>query len=165
MAGNYDVAIARAHPDCGCRYSTDDAFAQHIYDHTLQTCDRDFAAWMGTLPTEQRLRIAGCDLHLVHGSPLGLNDFWWESLPEPEHRARARASGADVLDYDRRAQAASIRAADLPEAFVETIETGWWAPCIEDLPPAESAAGRYQLYRSTPASEAPQPPASTSGSQ
>ena len=205
VAGNYDVAIARADPDCGCGYRdpTDNAFAQLIYDHTLQTCDRDFGAWMGTLPTERRLRVAGCDLHLVHGSPLALNDFWWESLPEHEHRARVRASGADViccthtglpwtkridgavvvnvgvvgkpandgtnqvwyaivdlddghaevtlvpLDYDWSAQAASMRAAGLPEAFVETIETGWWTTCIEVLPPAERAAGRYQLYRST----------------
>jgi len=205
VAGNYDVAIARADPDCGCGYRdpTDNAFAQLIYDHTLATCDRDFAAWMETLPTERRLQVAGCDLHLVHGSPLALNDFWWESLPEEEHRARVEASGADVvccthsglpwqrridgtlvvnvgvigkpandganhvwyavvdledgwadatlvpLDYDWKAQAASMRAAGLPEAFVETIETGWWTTCIEVLPPAERSAGRYQLYRSS----------------
>ncbi|MDE3203574.1 MAG: metallophosphoesterase family protein [Acidobacteriota bacterium] len=193
VAGNYDVAIARADPDCGCGYRdpTDNAFAQLIYDHTLATCDRDFAAWMATLPTERRVKVAGCDLHLVHGSPLALNDFWWESLPEEEHRARVEASGADViccthsglpwrrridgtlvvnvgvlgkpandgtnrvwyavvdledgradatlvaLDYDWKAQAASMRAAGLPEAFVETIETGWWTTCIEVLPPAE----------------------------
>ncbi len=211
LAGNYDVAVARADPDCGCGYRdpTDNAFAQLIYDHTLATCDREFASWMGSLPTERRLRIAGCDLHLVHGSPLALNDFWWESLPDEEHAARVRASGADViccthsglpwqkrvdgtlvvnvgvlgkpandgttgvwyavvdiadgtaeatlvpLDYDWAAQAASMRAAGLPEAFVETIETGWWTTCIEVLPPAERAAGRYQLYRSTLGAFAP----------
>ena len=204
IAGNYDVAIARADPDCGCGYRdpTDNYFAQLVYDHTLAHTSRTFAAWMGRLPTERRERIAGVDLHLVHGSPLAINDFWWESLPEAEHRARAAASGAQViccthsglpwtrrvggalvvnvgvvgkpandgrrevwyalidlgdggaeaslvpLAYDWEAQAASIRRAGLPEAFAETIETGWWTTCIEVLPPAERASGRYQLYRS-----------------
>lgn len=39
------------------------------------------------------------------------------------------------LDYDWRAQAVSMRAAGLPEAFTETIETGWWKTCLEVLPP------------------------------
>jgi pyruvate-formate lyase-activating enzyme len=37
------------------------------------------------------------ELHLVHGSPLALNDFWWESLTEEAHRLRVAASGADVI--------------------------------------------------------------------
>ena len=37
------------------------------------------------------------DLHLVHGSPLAVNDFWWESLPDHAHRMRIEASGADVI--------------------------------------------------------------------
>ncbi|MEO9220367.1 MAG: radical SAM protein [Mycobacteriaceae bacterium] len=205
IAGNYDVALARGDTDCGCGYRDprDNAFAQMIYDHTRTRTSPAFTAWMGNLATERRLQLAGIDLHLVHGSPLALNDFWWESLPEPEHRVRVAASGADViccthsglpwqrligdtlvvnvgvlgkpandgqhnvwyaildlqdgttraelvpLHYDWRAQAASMRAAGLPEAFTETIETGWWTTCLEVLPPAERARGRYHLYRST----------------
>lgn len=204
VAGNYDVAIARADPDCGCGYrdDRDNEFAQLIYDHTLATTSREFAAWMGTLPTERRLEIGRCSVHLVHGSPLFLNDFWWESRTEDEHRERAAASGADVvlcthsglpwtrrigdqlavnvgvlgkpanngrrevwyalvdiadgraeaelvpLAYDWRAQADSMRRAGLPEAFVETIETGWWTTCLEVLPPLERSRGRFHLYRS-----------------
>jgi pyruvate-formate lyase-activating enzyme/predicted phosphodiesterase len=205
IAGNYDVALARAGPDCGCGYRDprDNEFAQLIYDYTLAHTSRAFAAWMGRLPTQRRERLGGCDVHLVHGSPLALNDFWWESLPGPEHRLRAAASGAEViccthsglpwqrrvdgtlvvnvgvlgkpandgrrevwyaildlddaharaelvpLAYDWAAQAASMRRAGLPEAFAETIETGWWTTCVEILPPRERAAGRFQLYRST----------------
>lgn len=212
IAGNYDVAIARADPDCGCGYRDprDNAFAQLIYDHTLATTSREFAAWMGALPTERRLEIGGCRVHLVHGSPLALNDFWWDSLSEAEHRLRAAASGAQVilcthsglpwarqigqalavnvgvlgkpandgsrdvwyalldlddghasaelvqLGYDWRAQAASMRRAGLPEPFAEAIETGWWTTCLESLPPAERARGRFHLYRSAlPAAFAP----------
>ncbi|MFJ7768716.1 radical SAM protein [Streptomyces sp. NPDC097107] len=99
VAGNYDVAIARGDTDCGCGYrdAKDNEYAQLIYDHTLATTGRDFAAWMGTLPTERRETIDGADVHMVHGSTLALNDFWWESLPEEQHRLRAEASGADVV--------------------------------------------------------------------
>ncbi len=99
IAGNYDVALARADPDCGCGYRDprDNEFAQLIYDYTLAHTSRAFAAWMGRLPTQRREHIGGCDVHLVHGSPLALNDFWWESLPEDGHRLRAAASGADVV--------------------------------------------------------------------
>jgi predicted phosphodiesterase/pyruvate-formate lyase-activating enzyme len=204
VAGNYDVAIARGDTDCGCGYRDpkDNEYAQIVYDHTLATTSRAFATWMGTLPTERRETIGGCDVHLVHGSTLALNDFWWESLPEQQHRDRVRASGADVilcthsglpwqrriagtlvvnvgvlgkpandgrrevwyaildlddgtaeaelvaLAYDWRAQAASMRAAGLPQTFAETIETGWWTTCLEILPPQERSRGRYHLYRS-----------------
>ncbi|MGK5448610.1 radical SAM protein [Streptomyces radiopugnans] len=99
VAGNYDVAVARGDTDCGCGYRDpkDNEYAQLIYDHTLATTGRDFAAWMGTLPTERRETIDGTDVHMVHGSTLALNDFWWESLPEDQHRLRVGASGADVV--------------------------------------------------------------------
>lgn len=203
VAGNYDVAIARADPDCGCGYrdERDSAHAQLIYDHTLAHTSRDFAAWMDQLPTERRVQVDGTHVHLVHGSPLALNDFWWESRSEDEHRQRVAASGADVilcshsglpwqrrigstlvvnvgvlgkpandgrtevwyavldvddgaarselvpLAYDWQAQARSMRAAGLPEAYLETIETGWWTTCLEVLPPVERARGRFHLYR------------------
>jgi len=49
--------------------------------------------------------------------------------------------------YDWRAQAASMRAAGIPEPFVETIETGWWTTCLEVVPPHERSRGRYHVYR------------------
>lgn len=206
IAGNYDVAIARGDTDCGCGYRDpkDNEYAQLTYDHTLSATSRDFAAWMGTLPTEHRETVGGTDVHMVHGSTLALNDFWWESLPEQAHRLRVTPSGADVilcthsglpwqrhvdqtlvvnvgvigkpandgqrdvwyavldldpdrppsaelisLRYDWRAQVGSMRAAGLPELFVETIATGWWTTCMEILPPRERSRGRYHLYRST----------------
>ena len=203
IAGNYDVAIGRGDPDCGCGYTDarDNHYAQVMYDHTLASTSRDVAAWMATLPTERRETVDGVDVHLVHGSPLALNDFLWESLPEEELALRVRASGADVLlcthtgipwqrrcegtmvvnvgtvgrpandgstatwyalvdlaggearaelvalEYDWRAQARSMRRAGIPEAFVETIETGWWTTCLEVVPAPERARGRFHVYR------------------
>ncbi|SCL14996.1 4Fe-4S single cluster domain-containing protein [Micromonospora nigra] len=204
IAGNYEVAIGRGDPDCGCGYRDprDNEYAQLMYDYTRTHTSAGYAAWMRSLPTERRERVDGVDVHLVHGSTLQLNDFWWESLTDQEHRERVAASGADViccthsgipwtrridgtlvvnvgvlgrpandgrqevwyalldvvdgaaeatlvpLAYDWRAHAASMRAAGLPEAFVETVETGWWTTCLEIVPPQERSHGRFQLYRS-----------------
>src|SRR5206468_4524245 len=65
-------------------------FAQIAYDYTRDHTSAEFAAWMRTLPTERRVTIEGIDLHLVHGSPLGLNDFFWESLADGEDRKSTR---------------------------------------------------------------------------
>ncbi len=209
IAGNYEVAISSRQRDCGCGYAddADNAFAQIAYDYTFAHTSTAFAAWMGTLDIEHREQLDGLDVHLVHGSPLALNDFWWESLDQAAHQSRVDASGADVvccthsgmpwtrriargdggetlvvnvgvlgrpandggthvwyalldldegeahaelvaLDYDWAAQARSIRAARLPEAFAQTVETGWWEACLEIVPPAERSRGRFQLYKS-----------------
>jgi hypothetical protein len=58
----------------------------------------------------------------------------------------ARAELVPVA-YDWRAQADSMRAARLPDAFVETIETGWWTTCLEVVPPRERSRGRFHVYR------------------
>lgn len=215
IAGNYDVAIGRGDEDCGCGYADerDNHFAQLMYDYTRAHTSAAFAAWMHELPRELRTTIGGVDVHMVHGSPLAINDFLWESLDDEELAVRVRASArspagspatggarlllcthtgipwqrevagtlivnvgalgrpandgrtdvwygiADLRDgeiagvelvalaYDWRAQAASMRAAGLPEPFVETIETGWWTTCLEVVPPRERAGGAYHVYR------------------
>jgi hypothetical protein len=99
IAGNYELAIGRGDPDCGCGYAADDdnAFAAIAYDYTLRHTSAEFAAWMRTLATEHRETVDGVALHFVHGSPLAVNDFWWESLPDDAHQMRIEASGADVI--------------------------------------------------------------------
>jgi organic radical activating enzyme/diadenosine tetraphosphatase ApaH/serine/threonine PP2A family protein phosphatase len=204
IAGNYDVAIGRGDADCGCGYADarDNRFAQLMYEYTREHTSPEFAAWMAQLPGELRVRIGGVDVHMVHGSPLAINDFLWESVDDEELALRVDESGAQLLlcthtgipwqrevagtqivnvgaigrpandgrtnvwyavldldagriervelvalPYDWRAQAASMRAAGLPEPFVETIETGWWTTCLEIVPPPERARGAYHVYR------------------
>jgi len=99
IAGNYEVAIGSGQTDCGCGYAddADNAFAAIAYDYTLAHTSPEFAAWMRTLPTERRETVEGVDLHLVHGSTLAVNDFWWESLSDAQHQLRIAESGADVI--------------------------------------------------------------------
>jgi pyruvate-formate lyase-activating enzyme/predicted phosphodiesterase len=93
VAGNYDVAIGRGDADCGCGYSDerDNHFAQLMYDYTRAHTGAGFAAWMRDLPLERRERIGGVDVLMVHGSPLAINDFLWESLDDDELRLRLDA--------------------------------------------------------------------------
>jgi Calcineurin-like phosphoesterase superfamily domain len=48
-----------------------------------------------------------------------------------------------ALAYDHQALAAEMRRERLPDAFVETILTGWWTTCLEILPARERSASRY----------------------
>nr|MBA3749016.1 metallophosphoesterase family protein [Solirubrobacterales bacterium] len=99
IAGNYDVAIGRGDEDCGCGYADerDNHFAQLMYDYTKAHTSPAFAAWMAQLPGELRIDIEGVDVHMVHGSPLAINDFMWESLDDDELALRVAASGARLL--------------------------------------------------------------------
>jgi hypothetical protein len=47
------------------------------------------------------------------------------------------------VDYDHERLARDMRSEQLPEEFVETIETGWWTTCLEILPAKERSRGRY----------------------
>ena len=93
IAGNYDVAIGRGDEDCGCGYADerDNHFAQVMYDYTRAHTSDDFAGWMRELPGELRVELGGCDVQMVHGSPLAINDFLWESLGDDELALRLAA--------------------------------------------------------------------------
>jgi predicted phosphodiesterase len=47
------------------------------------------------------------------------------------------------VHYNDQALAQEMRDEGLPEAFVETILTGWWTTCLEVLPGKERARGRW----------------------
>ncbi|MGI9115903.1 MAG: metallophosphoesterase family protein [Chthoniobacterales bacterium] len=47
------------------------------------------------------------------------------------------------LQYDHERLAAEMRTEQLPEEFVQTIETGWWTTCLEVLPAKERARGAF----------------------
>jgi predicted phosphodiesterase len=47
------------------------------------------------------------------------------------------------VEYDHERLAAEMRAESLPDAFVDTILTGWWTTCLEILPAKERRRGRF----------------------
>jgi hypothetical protein len=59
--------------------------------------------------------------------------------------ARGAALGVELvrLPYDHRRLAEEMRREELPEEFVQTILTGWWTTCLENLPARERARSKY----------------------
>jgi len=47
------------------------------------------------------------------------------------------------VDYDHEKLARQMEAEGLPPEFAETIRTGWWTTCLENLPARERARGRF----------------------
>lgn len=45
--------------------------------------------------------------------------------------------------YDHESHARDIERVGLPVEFAETIRTGWWTTCLENLPARERARGRF----------------------
>jgi len=66
-------------------------FAQATYDYTRAHTGTVFAAWMRGLAKERRFTTEGCDILCVHGSPLVISDFLWESLDDDELLGRLDA--------------------------------------------------------------------------
>jgi diadenosine tetraphosphatase ApaH/serine/threonine PP2A family protein phosphatase len=48
-----------------------------------------------------------------------------------------------AIAYDHEALARDMEREALPREFVETIRTGWWTTCLENLPARERRAGRH----------------------
>ena len=94
--------------------------------------------WERALPSGRRFVNCG-----VIGRPAndGQTNVWYTLLEEQP------GGGVTVefvpLRYDHEQLAAEMRAEDLPQEFVETIETGWWTTCLEVLPARERARGRF----------------------
>ena len=92
---------------------------------------------------------------------------WHRALPGGRHVVNAGAIGRPANDgrpaawyaairigrdvevefrpvaYDHEALALEMEAERLPAEFVETIRTGWWTTCLENLPARERRRGRF----------------------
>ncbi len=99
IAGNYDISIREDRPDCGCGYADerDNLYAQMAYDYTRENTSDEFKEWMNTFPDHILLKMGEKTVRMVHGSPLAVNEFLWESTPDEALKVRLEASGTDLL--------------------------------------------------------------------
>ena len=107
------------------------------------------------------------DADVIVGTHTGLH--WHRALPSGKHFVNCGAIGRPANDgrtgvwyaivtvddlkqvgvdfipliYDQDRLASEMRAENLPEEFVQTIETGWWTTCLEVLPMKERARGIF----------------------
>ena len=117
-------------------------------DHFLEKFCDDFEAdviavthtgikWQRRLPSGRLFVNVG-----VLGRPEndGSRQVWYTVLREGKNRVAAEFI---PVSYDSEALASEIREEGLPDEFAETIESGWWTPCLEILPAKERQAGRF----------------------
>ncbi|HET7451583.1 MAG TPA: metallophosphoesterase family protein [Thermoanaerobaculia bacterium] len=100
IQGNYEEALSSGADDCRCGYTDprDNAFAALSYGYTAARTAPEHKRWMGTLPRERRLEVAGKRVLLVHGSPRRINEFLWESTTPAVFLEKLLADhAADVL--------------------------------------------------------------------
>ncbi len=71
----------------------------------------------------------------------GRTEVWYSTVAWDDREKDLRVELLP-LAYDWEGLAAEMRAEELPEEFVETIETGWWTTCLEVLPAKERAASK-----------------------
>ena len=68
-----------------------------------------------------------------------IRDRWYTLLSaEPDLRVEFVP-----VAYDHESHARDIERVGLPIQFAETIRTGWWTTCLENLPARERARGRF----------------------
>jgi predicted phosphodiesterase len=109
-----------------------------------------------------------CEVHAAELLVCGHSGLHWHrALPSGRHVVNAGAIGRPANDgrpgawyaeialeaapvvefrhvgYDHEALAREMEAERLPAEFVETIRTGWWTTCLENLPAKERARGRH----------------------
>ena len=70
-----------------------------------------------------------------------------DGTPRVWYTVLTGGSGLDVefvpLAYDHERLAGEMEAEGLPPEFAETIRTGWWTTCLENLPLRERQRSRY----------------------
>ena len=100
-------------------------------------CTHSGLQWHRKLPSGRDLVNVG-----VIGRPAndGHKNVWYSLITASETDVAVQLL---PLSYDDQRLAAEMRREELPDEFVETIQTGWWTTCLEILPARERDASRY----------------------
>jgi hypothetical protein len=90
-------------------------------------------------------RAVGDAMHAVNVGVIGRPEN--DGAPGGWYTIVTATPGIDVefvpVHYDTEALAREIEREGLPPEFAETIRTGWWTTCLENLPAKERARGKF----------------------
>jgi predicted phosphodiesterase len=103
-------------------------------------CTHTGIKWHRALPEGQHVVNAG-----VIGRPEndGTTRVWYTVLTAGPAVSDPLAVEFVPVHYDHESLAREMEREGLPREFAETIRTGWWTTCLENLPSRERARGRY----------------------
>ena len=116
-----------------------DAFLEWLcdsHDADVILCTHTGLHWHRALPSGRHVVNVG-----AIGRPAndGRTEAWYAAL-EIDHEVKVDFR---PVPYDHEALAREMEAEGLPPEFIETIRTGWWTTCLENLPAKERSRGRY----------------------
>ena len=141
--GNYRLHMCHGSPRQVNEFlwesTTPDGFLTKLcrdYEAAVLLCTHTGIKWHRCLPNDRHAVNVG-----VIGRPenSGETHVWYTLLTaDPDLQVRFVP-----VPYDYEALARDMRQEQLPEAFVETIRTGWWTTCLEVLPGKERMRGRW----------------------
>ena len=116
-----------------------DAFLERLCDtHEADVilCTHTGLHWHRALPSGHHVVNVGA---LGRPANDGRTEVWYATLElDGDVRVEFRP-----LRYDHERLAHEMEDEALPPEFVETIRTGWWTTCLENLPAKERARGRW----------------------
>jgi diadenosine tetraphosphatase ApaH/serine/threonine PP2A family protein phosphatase len=119
--------------------ATPDGLVRHFLEsHKADVilCSHTGIKWHRALPE---------DRHLVNVGVIGRPEN--DGTPRVWYTILTAGTGLEVefvpLAYDHEALAREMEAEQLPREFIETIRTGWWTTCLENLPARERQRSRF----------------------
>lgn len=119
------------------------------------TCPDAFLEWLCDAHAADVLACSHTGLHWHRTLPSGRHVINVGAIGRPANNGQTAVWYACVelardvrvefrrVAYEHEALACEMEAERLPPEFVETIRTGWWTTCLENLPARERRAGRY----------------------
>lgn len=115
-----------------------DAFLEWLCDTheaDVLVCGHSGLPWQRALPSGRRVVNVGAIGRPANDGDTGV---WYAEIDfGPEASVAFRC-----VDYDHEALAVEMESERLPSEFVETIRSGWWTTCLENLPAKERMRGR-----------------------
>jgi putative phosphoesterase len=101
IMGNYDDAIGYLRITCGCDYPNAEAMERGLKSvaWTKEQTSEEQKAYLRSLPYRLQREFAGHQVALVHGSPVQLTEYLYESVPNETFQAHLAATGVDVLIF------------------------------------------------------------------
>ncbi len=116
-----------------------DAFLERLcqeFDADVILCTHTGIPWHVALPSGRHVVNVG-----AVGRPAndGRPAAWWAWVEIGDRVAVV----LEAVAYDHEAVAREVVAEGLPPEFAETLRTGWWTTCLENLPAKERRRGRF----------------------
>ncbi len=106
------------------------------YEADLIVCGHSGIPWHRALPAGRHVMNVGAIGRPANDGRAGV---WYAEV----EFGNEVSVGFRRVDYDHEVLAREMEDERLPAEFIETIRTGWWTTCLENLPAKERMRGRH----------------------